>query len=92
MKSAAEKVAAARVRGYKAWERRRENEERAMVNLEPHMIPLWKKIGGAHLGSTPHERAERFAEYTEENPGEAIEALQDWSDRKLEMMIAQRDA
>jgi hypothetical protein len=76
------------IAAYRGWKRRRENDERATVNLEPHLIPLWRRIGGARLGESPHERAEALTEYAEEHPGEVLDALQDYSDAIVRQLVA----
>lgn len=78
------------VAGYRGWERRRERDEFAAQNLDPEHLPLWRRIGGQFKG-TPHERFERFVEYTEEHPEEVAGAQQEEADAKLEAMIGQHD-
>lgn len=73
----------------KGWERRRENEDRVLVNLAPEHHALWKRTRGMFKGS-PEERAEQFQRYVEEHGGEVVESLQDEADAKVERMVAQR--
>jgi hypothetical protein len=74
----------------KGWETRSERDEAVVVNLDPSTVSLWKRVRYAFKG-TPHERAEQFAEYVEEHPGEAIDAIQDYADAEVARMIARRE-
>jgi hypothetical protein len=69
-------AAARSVSAFRGWEKRRELDERVTVNLEPHLIPLWRKVRAGIVGR-PDARAEAFAEYVEEHPREALAALVD---------------
>lgn len=82
MRSAARSLAA-----YRAADTRAEREEAARGEIDPSHQALWKRVGRGIKG-TPHERAERFKEYVEENPREAISALDDYADREVARMVA----
>lgn len=73
----------------KGWATRSERDEAVVVNLDPSTVLLWKRTRAAIKGASAHERAERFAEYCEENPRDVIDALQDHADREVARMIAQ---
>lgn len=74
---------------YRAWETRRQNEERVAVNLPAHLRPLFDVIKGRYAGDvgTSDQRAVALVEYAEEHPGEVVDAIQDEADETLEAMI-----
>ncbi len=78
----------AAVRG---WERRRENDERAIVNMASDHVALWHRVKGAAPRGTPHARAEWLAEYAEEHPAEVVQALDEQSDATLARRLAERN-
>lgn len=84
MSRAARKLAARR-----GAERRSERDEAARREIDPSHGALWKKVSRGIKG-TPHQRAERFKEYVEENPREAIAALDDYADREVARMVAKQ--
>jgi hypothetical protein len=75
------------VAAFKGWVTRSERDEAVTVNLEPSAVLLWKRTRSAFKG-TAQARAEAFAEYCEEHPGEVVEALQDAADLEVERLIA----
>ena len=66
----------------RGWEHRKENDERAQVNIPPEHQLAWKKLKNMFKG-TPHERAEQFMGYLEEHPGESDEFLQQNADKDV---------
>jgi len=66
----------------------RQNDERVTVNLEPHLLPLWRRVKGGLAGDTPHARLEAFQRYAHEHEGEDMAAMQAEADAKLERMLA----
>jgi hypothetical protein len=81
--------AARRAAARKGAEHRSEREEAARGEIDPSHHALWKRIGRGIKG-TPHERAERFKEYVEENPREEIAALVEHADREVARMVARQ--
>lgn len=75
----------------KAWETRRQTEERVLVNIAPEHQALWNRVKTGILG-TPHERAEALAQYAHDHPNEAIAAMQEDADAKLAQLIRLREA
>jgi len=74
---------------YKGWDRRRERDEQVTVNLDPELLPLWKRVGVSFKG-TPHERYEAFMQYAHTHPSEVIEAQVADADAAVEAMIRKR--
>jgi DNA topoisomerase I len=70
----------------RGWERRRENDERALNNIPPEHAFAWKKLKKLFKG-TPDQRAEQFMEYLEEHPGESDEWLQENADKEVSKAI-----
>jgi hypothetical protein len=68
------------------WEHRKEKDERAIRELDPHLQHLWKKMQHQFKG-TPENRAEQFKEYVEEHPGEEMGSLQDDVDKQLAKLV-----
>jgi hypothetical protein len=87
----AESIARYRRLGRRGWEKKQEREEAVTVNVAPELMPLWNRVGRSIKG-TPQERLEAFEHYVHENDNEAVEAMQDAADAKLEAMIAERMA
>ena len=79
------------VAAVRGWERRRENDERAVVNMAPEHHALWRKVRGASSGATPHARAEWLAEYAEEHPAEVAQALDEQADAILAERVKARE-
>lgn len=69
----------------RAWERRKEKDERAQFNIPPEYHGLWNKLKTKFKG-TPDQRAEQFMEYVEEHPDENVEWLQEHADREVSRM------
>jgi hypothetical protein len=67
-------------------EHRSEREEAARGEIDPAHGALWKRVGRGIKG-TPHARAEKFKEYVEENPREAMAALDDYADREVARLV-----
>jgi hypothetical protein len=82
MRSASRSAAARR-----GAEHRAEREEAARREIDPAHGALWRRVGRGIKGS-PEQRAARFNEYVEENPREAIAALDDYADREVARMVA----
>ena len=73
---------------YRAWETRRQNEERVRQSLPADLLPLFDRIKNqGPLGET-QRRVEFVLEYAEAHEDEVVAALQDEADEKLEAMIA----
>jgi hypothetical protein len=66
----------------RGWERRKEQDQRAEVNIPLEHQLLWRKLKPQFKG-TPDERAEQFMEYIEEHPGESEAWLQQHADKEL---------
>lgn len=75
----------------KAWETRRQTAERVLVNVAPEHHALFRRMGTG-LRGTHDERAEAVAQYAHDHPGEAMAALQDEADAKLEVLIRLRES
>lgn len=73
-------------------EHAREREEQAEVNIPPDLLPLWRRTRRQFRG-TPHQRYEQFMQYAHDSgEREAMGALQDDADAKLERALIQREA
>jgi hypothetical protein len=70
----------------RGWEHRKEREEAVIVNLEPQLQSLWKKLKYQFKG-TPGHRLEQFQKYVHEHEGENMRFLQEEADDKLDRMI-----
>jgi hypothetical protein len=70
---------ARRLAAYKGHETRSENEHSVTVNIPPEHLALWERVK-ASIRGTPHQRWQRFTEYVEEHPGEAMRAVVDQVD------------
>lgn len=66
----------------RGWEHRKEQDERAAVNIPLEHQLLWRKLKTMFKG-TPHEKFEQFMEYLEEHPGESEAWLQQNADKEL---------
>ncbi len=73
---------------YRGWERRRERDEAVTVNIPADLLPLWERVKGGIRGETPHARFEALMAYAEAHESEAIEAMAEDADRKIEAMLA----
>ena len=58
---------------YRGHETRSEADDRVTCNIDPAYLPLWHRTKALFKG-TPHQRYERFLEYVEAHPGEALRA------------------
>lgn len=77
------------VAAYRAWETMREQDERVTVNIEPHLLPLWRRVKSTFKGEAPHARFEAFMEWAETDEGQRamLEAVQDDADQKLDELL-----
>lgn len=73
----------------RAWERRKEQDERARYNIPPEYQRAWDRLKSRFKGN-PDQRAERFMEYMEENPTERDEILQEGADKDIARMVREQ--
>jgi predicted component of type VI protein secretion system len=74
---------------YAAWDRRRSDAAAVDSNLSPELRPLARLVGGK--GSLD-DRTETVEQYAHENPEEAMAALIDAAEEKLQALIEEREA
>ena len=71
-------------------ERWRERSEAVEAGLEPHLVPLWRRIRDGVKGSNCDERLTKFNEYVEAHPDEALAALERAAEQKLDALLRDR--
>lgn len=76
----------------KGWERRREREEFAAVNIPPGLLPLWEREKGRFTEGTPDDRARAFLEWAEAHEADAVEARAVESTRRLAAAVDVRES
>lgn len=65
--------------------------EGVAANLPPHLIPLWDKRKMLGTGSVD-QRTEAFLQYAHDHESEAMVALEESAEKKLEAMIREYEA
>src|SRR5208337_1457640 len=73
----------------RGWEHRREKDEWVVQNLDPSMVPLWRRIGAQFRG-TPGQRYEAFMQYVHDHPNDEMSAIQSNADEWLEEELKRR--
>lgn len=73
----------------KGWETRRQNEERAAVNLPVEMLLVWESEKAAWGKLDPHARAEACVEWAEEHEGEVAAILEAHAESETDRLIAE---
>ena len=72
----------------RSWERRKELDEQAEVNIPAEHQFLWRKLKTKFKG-TPHDRYEQFMAYLEEHPNENDAWLQQKADKEIDKVTRQ---
>lgn len=70
----------------RVWDRWRAVQEEVAGNLPADLLPLWE-MKKEHYVGTADERTEDFLQYAHEHPMEAVAAMADEADRKLDEAI-----
>lgn len=71
-------------------ERVQESDYEVETNLDPELVPLWRRVKSRIRGTGRMTRTEVFLHYVHEHPGEVWSALEAESEAKLERMFAER--
>jgi len=66
-----------------AGERRAESNQAVEVNLDPSLVPLWRRVRKSIKGTPRKSRTEAFLHYVEEHPDELAGSREDVSDREF---------
>lgn len=74
----------------RGWDRRREREEFAAVNIPANLLPLWEREKGRFTEGTPDDRARAFLEWAEAHERDAVAARDRESATKLAAAVAER--
>jgi len=75
----------------RAWEKRREQDERGEQNLDPWEIATWRKHKALFKG-TPEERTRAFRDWLEEHAAELREARSSAAERRAEGLVKEKRA
>ena len=67
-------------------ERRSEDDEAVLANLDPELHALFHRVKRSIKGSDRMSRTEAFLQYVHDNPGEALAAIEDKTDALIEEM------
>lgn len=70
---------------------RSESDDEVRSNIPPDLIALFNRVKRQIRGSDRRSRTEAFLEYAEQHPDEAIEAIEDVSDRQMAKLQAAAD-
>jgi len=78
-----------KVSARKGWETRRQNEERAAVNLPVEMLLVWEAQKTAWGKLDPHARAEACVEWIEEHESEVAGILEANAEEETDRLISE---
>jgi len=87
----AKQIASAERRGA-ARERRRESDEDVIHNIDPGLVPVWRKVRKQIQGSPKRSRTEEFLHWVEENDAEIWAIREDEISTELDDLGAQEAA
>lgn len=68
-------------------EKRSESDDEVEGNISADLVPLWRKVKKTIKATDKLSRTEAFLKYVEENPDDAVSAIEDDSEDELAKMI-----
>ena len=72
-----------------AHERRQESDDEVRANISRDLISLFERVRRSIRGSDRESRTEAFLRYVEQNPDDAVLAMQEEADRELKKLLAE---
>lgn len=73
-------------------ERMRESDDEVERNIEPDLVPIWRKVKRGIKGSERKSRTEAFLQWVEENPGEIARMREKQADVELRALLREQKA